>query len=176
MANLLGIQIEQGLPKMAVIYDPVRDECFAAIRGQGTWINDQRLQIKDKKIAIQRAIALVDFKRLKDPLRQRLVNAPPYASQRNVGSCALEWAWMSAQRGQLYLHGSQKLWDMASGILIFEEAGGFGETLGGESVFRCDLTPRSVIASPYEDLFSAWCEWLREVGTSTVSSINSITR
>ena len=152
--------IENGQPVYGLIYDPVQDECFYAIRGKGAWVNGMRLKRRKLEFGMERAIALVDFKRLTPQLRERLVSNPPYASQRNVGSCALEWAWMAARRGHLYLHGAQKLWDMSAGLLILEEAGGFTQTLAGEETFRCSLTPRSVIASPYEPLFEKWRDWL----------------
>ncbi len=152
--------IDNGKPVYGLIYDPVQDECFYAMKGKGAWLNGMRLKHRSLQFDMDHAIALVDFKRLKSPLRDRLINNPPYASQRNVGSCALEWAWMAARRGHLYLHGGQKLWDMAAGVLILEEAGGFSQTLDGEPTFKPSLTPRSVIASPYEELFTEWRDWL----------------
>ena len=168
--------IDNGKPVYGLIYDPVQDECFYAIRGKGAWLNGRRLKPRKLEFGMERAIALVDFKRLQSPLRERLVSNPPYASQRNVGSCALEWAWMAARRGHLYLHGGQKLWDMSAGLLILEEAGGFSETLDGENTFKCSLEPRSVLASPYESLFNEWRAWLKANDDSRVSAINSATR
>ena len=164
--------IDGGEPEYGLIYDPVHDECFYAERGKGAWLNGTRLKNRTLNFGMERAIALVDFKRLKPPLAQRLVRNPPYASQRNVGSCALEWAWMAARRGHLYLHGGQKLWDMSAGVLILEEAGGFSETLDGESTFKRSLAPRSVIASPYETLFEQWRDWLGD-NDESCSAINS---
>ncbi len=164
--------IDGGKPEYGLIYDPVHDECFYAVRGKGAWLNGMRLKRRKLNFGMDHAIALVDFKRLTQPLAERLVRDPPYASQRNVGSCALEWAWMAARRGHLYLHGGQKLWDMSAGVLILEEAGGFSQTLGGETTFKCSLTPRSVVASPYETLFEQWRDWLRE-NDELPSTINS---
>jgi myo-inositol-1(or 4)-monophosphatase len=164
--------IDGGQPVYGLIYDPVHDECFYAIRGKGAWLNGMRLKHRPLSFGMERAIALVDFKRLKKPLAEKLIRNPPYASQRNVGSCALEWAWMAARRGHLYLHGGQKLWDMSAGVLILEEAAGFSQTLDGEPTFKRSLTPRSVIASPYESLFVEWRDWLRE-NDEPPSAINS---
>ncbi len=60
-----------------------------------------------------------------------LVEAPPFASQRNLGTVALDWCWMAASRADIYLHGGQKLWDYAAGQLIFAEAGGVSSTPAG---------------------------------------------
>ncbi|MEM7210028.1 MAG: inositol monophosphatase family protein [Pseudomonadota bacterium] len=167
--------ITAGQPVFGLIYDPNQDECFYATRGHGAWLNGMRLKPRELEFGMERAIALVDFKRLPGPLREKLVANPPYASQRNVGSCALEWAWMAARRGHLYLHGGQKLWDMAAGVLILEEAGGYSETLLGEPTFKSSLIPRSVIASPYESLFSTWRDWLRD-NNACDPQINSFAR
>ncbi len=103
---------------------------------------------------------MVDFKRLPAGLARRLISDPPYASQRNFGSSALEWAWVAAGRGHVYLHGGQKLWDFAAGSLILTEAGGFSCTLAGEPVFKSSLESRSVIAASGEALFRSWRDWL----------------
>lgn len=151
---------------MALTYDPVRDEAFTAQKGQGTWLNDQRLYCQTSKFVLKNAVAIVDFKRLQPELRQRLIDNPPFGSQRNLGSCALEWAWMAANRGHLYLHGGVKLWDLAAGTLLLSEAGGYSCTLEGESVFRPTLAKRSVVASPDQQLFKEWREFLKVPATA----------
>ena len=105
-------------------------------------------------------MALVDFKRLPRTLASRLSTSPPYGSQRNFGSCALEWVWMAAGRGHICLHGGQQLWDYAAGALIMREAGGFCCTLDGQPVFQGGLEPRSVVSALDPALFQRWCEWI----------------
>ena len=150
----------KGEVQMGVTYDPVRDEMFSAVKGQGAWLNNEPIKCLPSGFELDKTIAIVDFKRLKPDLVQRLLNNPPYKSQRNLGTCVLEWAWMAANRGHLYLHGGMKLWDLAAGTLILEEAGGYACTLEGESVFRPAMTPRSVVISPDKDLFESWKEYL----------------
>lgn len=150
----------KGEVHIGITYDPVRDEMFSALKGQGAWLNGQDLKCKPSGFDLDKSIAIVDFKRLTPKLTQRLLNKSPYKSQRNLGSCVLEWAWMAANRGHLYLHGGMKLWDLAAGTLILEEAGGYACTLKGESVFRPKMTPRSVVISPDETLFKQWKEYL----------------
>ena len=152
----------KGEVQMGITYDPVRDEMFSAARGEGAWLNGTVLQCQPSGFALNKTIAIVDFKRLKPDLVQRLLNDAPYKSQRNLGSCVLEWAWMAANRGHLYLHGGMKLWDLAAGTLILEEAGGYSCTLEGEVVFRPLMEPRSVVISPDENLFEAWKYFLIE--------------
>ena len=107
-------------------------------------------------------MANVDLKRLVRKLADRLVQFPPYRSQRNLGSCVLEWCWVAAGRIQLYLHGGQRMWDYAAGSLILREAGGMFSTLRGAPLDCQVFTKRSVVAAINEDLYREWFLWLRE--------------
>ncbi len=150
----------KGEVRIGITYDPVRDEMFSAVKGRGAWLNGEVLICHPGCFPLNKTIAFVDFKRLKPELAVRLLADAPYKSQRNIGSCVLEWAWMAANRGHLYLHGGMKLWDLAAGTLILDEAGGYSCTLEGEAVFRPSIQPRSVLISPDKKLFGAWQEYL----------------
>jgi myo-inositol-1(or 4)-monophosphatase len=147
--------------QLGIVYDPVRDECFTARRGAGTQLNGVAIHNDPADISLSKAVALIDFKRLAPALRNRLCERPPYHSQRNFGSCALEWAWLAAGRGDLYLHGGQKPWDLAAGCLLLAEAGGVSFDLRGERVFVAGLEPRSVVAATDPRLAHVWLNWLR---------------
>ena len=114
--------IDNGRPVLGCIYDPMRREIFAAKYGQGAWLNSERIKASTTT-AIKESVGFIDFKRLSAKAAMRLASEPVYRSQRNIGSCALEWAWLAAGRAQFILHGGQKLWDYAAGLLIAEEAG-----------------------------------------------------
>lgn len=152
-----------GRVEIGLIYDPIRDECFTSRRGAGAWLNGVRLQTAPIGLPLKQCIALIDLKRLTPELRRRLIDAQPYHSQRNFGSCALEWAWLAAGRGHVYLHGGQKLWDFAAGTRLFAEAGGTAFTLEGEEVFVPRLMARSAVAAPDPALARQWLEWLQAV-------------
>lgn len=156
----LGL-VSQGQVVLAVIYDPVRDEFFGAVRGQGLWINGHKATRPAQPDTLAQAIAFVDFKRLKPELSADLVRNSPYKSQRNIGTCALEWAWLAAGRVNLLLHGRERLWDYAAGILLTEESGGYCETLEAEPIFNGSLKPRSVIAASNSRLFDLWAARVR---------------
>jgi myo-inositol-1(or 4)-monophosphatase len=146
---------------LGLIYDPVRDEMFTAIKGQGAYLNDQLIDrqhmrfIEDKPL-----VAMIDLKRLPEELAVRLIKESIFASQRNIGSSTLDWCWMAAGRIDIYLHGGQKLWDYAAGSLIFAEAGGRSVSLDNEDVFRGELEIRSVLACFDDTLFNYWYEWI----------------
>ncbi len=155
----------ENMPHMAVVYDPMRDECFSAMRGAGAWINEGTIRTRSfLPTAMSRCVAVVDFKRLDGKLAARLGSNPPFGSQRNFGSSALEWCWLACGRFHLYLHGGQKLWDYAAGSLVLAEAGGRSLTLNGEPVFAMLSSARSVVAAMDANLFKVWSQWLAEAG------------
>ncbi|HKK14606.1 MAG TPA: inositol monophosphatase family protein [Gammaproteobacteria bacterium] len=152
--------IRAGRVELGLVYDPCRDECFSAGRGQGAWLDDARLGQDAFSPALAEAVALVDFKRLPGALARRLASEAPYRSQRNFGTVALDWCWTAAGRGHVYLHGAQSLWDYAAGWLVLNEAGGQCATLDGEPVFQPALATRSVSAALAPHLFEEWTQWI----------------
>jgi len=153
--------MKHGRSVLGVVYDPVADEVFHAVRGEGAWLGEERLPIKEHVPHIRNAIANIDFKRLHKSLACELAAAPPYSSQRNYGAGTLEWCYVAAGRIDLYLHGGQKLWDYAAGALILEEAGGKMCTLKQDDFWSDDLWQRSVIAARESALFQVWKNWIR---------------
>jgi myo-inositol-1(or 4)-monophosphatase len=145
---------------LAVVYDPSRQELFHALAGQGTLLNGAPLARHDAPEALRKAIAVVDYKRLPAELARRLAATPPYGSQRSFGSVALDFCWIAAGRGHVYLHGRHNLWDYAAGLTILHEAGGHSTSLHGCQEPALDLQPRSTAAALDAALFAEWCSWL----------------
>lgn len=154
--------IRDGRSTLGIVYDPTRDECFIAERDRGAQLNGAPLRSMPLSIDLRQAVALLDYKRLRADVRETIMRHLPFSSQRNLGSCALEWGWMAAGRSNICLHGGQQIWDYAAGSLILEEAGGFSCTLLGEPVFAPNLKPRSVVSALDQALFDAWRSWLAE--------------
>ncbi|HEB94253.1 MAG TPA: inositol monophosphatase family protein [Gammaproteobacteria bacterium] len=159
--------IQQGRVVLGVVYDPLRDECFAASDDTPATLNGDPLQRACADLALSQSTAVVDFKRLPVPLVARLASAPPYASQRSFGAVALDWCWLAAGRGHLYLHGKQNLWDYAAGHFIFQHTSGHAATLTGEPVFTPALQARTAVAAVNSELFTAWHAWLQTTLTDT---------
>jgi len=145
---------------LGVIYDPVRDECFSAIKGEGACLNGEQIKRPDAPQALSDCIALIDFKRLPEQLAVKLVTSPPYRSQRSFGSVALDWCWLAMGRTHIYLHGKQMLWDYAAGLLIAEESGCVSCTMDNQPVFAESLKAKKVIAGVNEKLQKQWLEYL----------------
>ncbi len=143
-------------------YDPIRDELFSAERGAGLMMNGTPTPTRQHgpKQDLAGCTALVDYKRLSTPVAVALATDPPYRSQRNLGACALEWAWLATGRADLYLHGGQALWDSAAGTLMLTEAGGQHTDLQGDPIFRRSLNKPSAVAGRTGALHDQWLRWL----------------
>jgi len=153
--------IKAGKIEWGMVYDPERGECFSAQHGKGAQLNGQPIPVCEAGVDIDKATAVVDFKRLDSELAARIAAHPPYSSQRSFGGVALDWCWLAAGRYHLYLHGKQNIWDYAAGHLIFNEIGGSACTLQGDAVFDFSLKPRSAVAALDEELFNRWCNYLQ---------------
>ncbi len=160
--------IQNRRPILGAIYDPPRDEFFFARKDHGAFLDGTRLgaQPGHPALALKHGVGLVDFKRLSPVLARRLAMQPPYASQRSFGSVALDWCWIAAGRGHVYLHGKQKVWDYAAGWLILEEAGGRSSTLDGAPVFDGSYADRSAVAALNSNVFAEWSVWLAQAGVA----------
>ena len=153
--------LRHGQLELGVVYDPERDEMFSAQRSLGAYLNDQRLDLRSMADVEKITIGTVDFKRLSSALASKLVDNPPYKSQRSFGSVALDWCWIAAGRGDVYVHGKQNLWDYAAGQLVLTEAGGYASTLEGEPVFNGSLTKRSAVLAINQTIFQRWYAFLQ---------------
>jgi len=154
---------QAGRPVMGVVYAPEANELFWAEAGKGAFLNGEQLPIKERvPQSLHHAMAGVDLKRLQPKLASALAMHPPYVSQRNFGSSALDWCYVAAGRLDIYLHGGQKLWDYAAGALILEEAGGAFCTLESDDFWAGEPWQRSVICAWDKAIFGQWRDWIRD--------------
>jgi myo-inositol-1(or 4)-monophosphatase len=149
-----------GRPVLGVVYAPALKEMFFAEVGGGAYLNGRRLPFVAPATQLSDTIAGIDFKRLPSALAARLAGHPPYHSQRNLGSGALDWCYVASGQFDLYLHGGQYLWDYAAGCLILQEAGGAMSTLEGDDYWSGDVWRKSVLAASTPAL---WRDWSRAV-------------
>ncbi len=153
--------VRQGKSVLGVVYNPVADEMFAAEAGKGAYLNGEKLFGRIAVSEMSQSLANVDLKRLDTRLAATLAAHPPYASQRNFGASTLDWCYTAAGRYDLYLHGGQKLWDYAAGMLILSETGGYACCIESDDFSAGDVWQRSVIAARSETLFNEWKSWIR---------------
>jgi myo-inositol-1(or 4)-monophosphatase len=153
--------LKGGKSVLGVVYDPVSDEMFAAETGRGAYLNGEKLFAHVTAHTMNQALANVDLKRLGARLAATLATHSPCASQRNFGASALDWCYTAAGRYDLYLHGGQKLWDYAAGVLILSETGGYACCIESDDFAAGDIWQRSVVAASSEALFIEWKNWIR---------------
>ena len=113
----------------ALVYQPLTDESFWAEKGRGSWLNERRLRVSSRRDLADALIATgVPFKGHGDFDRfERILAAvaPEVAGIRRFGSAALDLAWVAAGRFDGFWEEDLKLWDIAAGLLLVREAGGF---------------------------------------------------
>jgi myo-inositol-1(or 4)-monophosphatase len=113
----------------ALVYQPLTDESFWAEKGRGSWLNERRLRVSARRDLADALLATgVPWKGRGDLARfERILQAfsPEVAGIRRFGSAALDLAWVAAGRYDGYWEEDLKQWDIAAGILLVREAGGF---------------------------------------------------
>ncbi len=122
-----------------VIYDAAKDEMFTTEKGQGAWLNGMRLRVSGRRAMEEAVFATgVPFgaKRTLPLMLQDLARLMPQcAGVRRWGSAALDLAYVAAGRFDGYWERELQAWDMAAGILLVREAGGFAGGLGSGKPF-----------------------------------------
>ncbi|MEL6645821.1 MAG: inositol monophosphatase family protein [Pseudomonadota bacterium] len=125
----------------AIVFDPVKDELFMAEKGQGAWMNNQRLRVSDRSRMIECIFATgLPFggrPELPETLQAMARLLPATAGVRRWGAAALDLAYVAAGRYDGYWERRLNAWDIAAGVLLVREAGGFVEPLDpGASVIE----------------------------------------
>jgi myo-inositol-1(or 4)-monophosphatase len=125
----------EGTIVAGVIYNPANDELYTAERGKGAFLNDQRLRVAGRQRLVDAVIAcglphygkgdLALFRREFAAVQEKV------AGLRRFGAAALDLAWIAAGRLDGYWERDISPWDMAAGILLVREAGGFVTDLDG---------------------------------------------
>ena len=131
-----------------VVYNPLTDELFWAEKGQGAYLNDQRLRVsaRDKMNTAVFATGIPFMGRggheefLSDAREVMAVSA----GIRRFGAASLDLAYVAAGRFDGYWEDGLQPWDLAAGILIVREAGGYVTDITGKSDI---LETGSVIAA-----------------------------
>jgi myo-inositol-1(or 4)-monophosphatase len=117
-------EVTQGL-----VYQPLSDESFWAEKGRGAWLNERRLRVSSRRNLDDALVATgVPYKGHGQLERfQRILEAvsPEVAGIRRFGSAALDLAWVAAGRYDGFWEEDLQFWDVAAGILLVREAGGF---------------------------------------------------
>lgn len=127
----IALQV-RGRVEVGVVYDPVRDELFWAVRGEGAFLNGTRLSVSDTG-ELSDSLLLTGFNRF--PQRQANLIAHLQGrchGVRRSGSAALDLCAVAAGRADGFWEWGLEAWDMAAGSLLVAEAGGTVTGVAGE--------------------------------------------
>ena len=165
----ISLGLEKRLPDggsevvAGVVYAPTVDEMFWAEKGMGAFVNDRRLRVSARRDMQQAMFGTgIPFAASPKTLRQNFARTldvvmPQVAGVRRFGSAALDLAWVAAGRFDGFWELQLKPWDMAAGIVIVREAGGYvTDPAGGDPRGSGDI----VAANPH--LHPLLCAAVRE--------------
>jgi len=123
-----------------IIYDPIKDEIFTAEKGNGSYLNNQRMRVsarsklKDciiftggpRQSSKDKELSLVEYKNFTS-----IVQTPI----RKMGSASLDMAYVAAGRCDGFWQRNLNYWDYAAGIVLVKEAGGFVTDFKGNNEY-----------------------------------------
>jgi myo-inositol-1(or 4)-monophosphatase len=119
----------------AIVYSPITDEMFTAERGKGSFLNDKRIRVATRK-KLSESILITGIPHLgrgnKELFMKEMdIIIPEVAGIRRSGSAALDLAWIAAGRYDIFWERGLSIWDIAAGVLLVREAGGFAKGIDG---------------------------------------------
>jgi myo-inositol-1(or 4)-monophosphatase len=113
----------------AVVYDAAKDEMFWAEKGAGSWMNESRMRVSGRRAMAEAVFATgVPFgarRGLPETLGDLARLMPVTAGVRRWGAAALDMAYVAAGRFDGFWERGVHPWDVAAGLLLVREAGGF---------------------------------------------------
>lgn len=126
----VSIALERnGLLVAGVVYNPAIDELYVAERGTGAFLNDRRLRVSARRKPEDSVVGCGtphigrgDHVQYRNELK---VVQSRFGGIRRIGACALDLAYVAAGRFDGFWERGVKPWDVAAGIVLIREAGGF---------------------------------------------------
>lgn len=126
---------ENGEITAAVVFNPVTDELYTAEKGGGAFLNDRRLRVAARKHMAESLFATgIPFQGRPGHglFLKRLSRVMAVSSGvRRIGVASLDLAWVASGRIDGYWEEGVQAWDIAAGILLVREAGGYVTTVQG---------------------------------------------
>ena len=140
-----------------IIYDPIKDEMFTAEKGNGSYMNNQRMRVSSrskledcmiftggpKRDAKNRELALKEYYKFSIKILTPI---------RKLGSASLDMAYVAAGRCDGFWQRNLNYWDIAAGIILVKEAGGFVTDFNGENEYIQNKTILATNAKINEEM------------------------
>lgn len=153
----LGLMVD-GRLEAGAIYEPNQDELFIAQRGQGAWLNGQRMQVSAVEEITASTVEIGWSTRIPVQTYLDSVGAAAHAgcAVRRSGSGALGLAYVAAGRIEAYAEAHINAWDVAGALLLITEAGGHVNDFwadGGVEHGNVVLASNAALAGQMQELF-----------------------
>jgi len=154
----------EGAIVAGLVYNPANEELFIAERGKGAFLNDQRIRVAARRRLADAIVAcgLPHYGRGDLALARNEIAAAQqhFAGLRRYGAAALDLAWIAAGRLDAYWERDLSPWDLAAGLILVREAGGFVSDLdGGDAIFA-----KGQIAAGNDTMHRELIRLLKEAG------------
>ncbi len=142
--------------KCGAIFNPIMNEMFCAEKGNGAYLNNSRIRVSNKK-KLNDALLVTggpkQASKIKDKIFSEYINISKNVSNvRKYGSAALDMAYVACGRFDGYWQRELNYWDIAAGIVILKEAGGFVEFFEEDTEIPLKKNIIASNANIYEDL------------------------
>ena len=123
-----------------IIYDPIKDEMFTAEKGNGSYLNNQRIRVSSRSKLKDCLIATGGPRRNQKERDLALKEYDKFSSSvdipvRKMGSASLDMAYVAAGRFDGMWQRNLNYWDIAAGIILIKEAGGFVTDFNGNDAY-----------------------------------------
>tara|TARA_B100000029_G_scaffold190174_1_gene188049 strand:- start:173 stop:958 length:786 start_codon:yes stop_codon:yes gene_type:complete len=131
------------------IYDPIKDEMFISEKGNGSYLNNQRIRVSSRSKLKDCIVFTGGPKRDSKDRESALKEYYNFSSKvlipiRKLGSAALDMAYVAAGRADGFWQRNLNYWDIAAGIILVRESGGFVTDFYGDNKF---LENKTIIAT-----------------------------
>lgn len=125
-------------PYIGIVYNPILDELYSAVVGEGAFLNDKKLEVSKENI-FQKALISTGFPYtsgtneddLNDVVNKIKYILPRCQDIRRLGSAALDLCYVACGTYEGYYEMNLKAWDVSAGLIILQEAGGKVSSLDG---------------------------------------------
>jgi myo-inositol-1(or 4)-monophosphatase len=148
-----------------IVYDPAKDEMFIAEKGKGAFLNNRRIRVAARTDLADALVGCGQPHIGKGDhglwLREAALVMPHVGGTRRLGSAALDLAYVACGRMDLFWERGLNSWDIAAGLVLIREAGGFVSDADGGS----DPLNKKSIACGNESLHRDLLKLLKQAKT-----------
>ena len=156
-------------PVIGIIYCPMKGELFEATVGNGALLNGKQLKIEAEGLDLIQSLVITELGATgngsEESVQKRMNQINKLVGHgvhgiRMLGSAAYNLTRLATNSAQIYFEEGIHAWDVAAGVLIVKEAGGFISELSSGCCFR--VNGRSIVASASQKIHQEFIKTLKQ--------------